>query len=151
MRIERLRRVGAESGRFGGRQHEQLLGRVGEMVLAAHHMGDAGVEVVDRDREVVEHRTVRARNDGVVEMDVFEHGVAPDSVVHDGGAPGRHVQSHRATALPVPELLSAEPALGAVKALVGGDVVGGGVAEGRRDRCRKSACSASRWRGARSL
>ncbi len=52
-------------------EHEQLLGRVGEVVLAANDVRDAGVEVVDGDGEVVEHAAVGARDHGVVEVHVL--------------------------------------------------------------------------------
>ena len=53
------------------------------MVLAAHHVRDRGIEVVDRDGEVVQRRAVRARDHRIVEMDVLEARVATHGVVHD--------------------------------------------------------------------
>ncbi len=93
------------------------------MVLAAHDVRDARVEVVDGDGEVVEHGPVGAGDHGVVHVRVLEAGVAAHDVVHDGGSLVGHAQAHRALPLFAP----AEPALGAVLALVGGDVLGGGV------------------------
>ena len=55
------RRLGAE-----GVEHEQLLGRVREVVVAADHVGDPHVGVVDGDREVVERRAVAAGDHQVV-------------------------------------------------------------------------------------
>ena len=93
-------------------EHEQLLGRVGEVVLAAHDVRDAGVEVVDGDGEVVEDAAVGAGDDGVVEVHVGERRVAADEVVDDGRALVGDAQAHRADVL----RLAAKPAVGAVLA-----------------------------------
>ena len=85
------RRLGAER-----LEHEQLLGRVGEVVLAADDVADRRVHVVDRDGEVVEDRAVGAGDHRIVEVDVGEGGVAADHVAHDGLAVVGHVQAHRA-------------------------------------------------------
>jgi len=106
--------------RAQGFEHEQLLGGVGEVVLPAHDLRDPRVEIVDRDREVVEHRAVGARDHGIVEMDVLERRVAPDQVVHHRRAFVGHVQPHRALGL----RLAAEAPLGAVSLLEGADGVG---------------------------
>src|SRR5580692_11566591 len=103
MRIQRLWRAERL-------QHEQLLGRVGEMVLAAHHMRYLRVEVVDRYSEVVEHRAVGASDNGVVEVQVLEDGLAADDVAHDGRAVVGYVQTHGALRLLAPP----ESTLGAV-------------------------------------
>ena len=124
VRVKRRLRPPAEACRERGFQHQQLLGRVGEVVLAAHHVRDAGVQVVDRDREVVEHRAVRARDHGVVEMQVLEAGLAADQVVHDRRALLGDAQAHRSARLRI----APEAALGSVAALVGLHVLGGGVA-----------------------
>ncbi len=99
-------------------EHEQLLGRVGEVVLAAHDVRDVRVEVVDGDGEVVEDAAVGARDDRVVEVHVGERRVAADEVVDDGRAVVGHAQAHRARLLGV----AAKPALGAVLGLVGVDL-----------------------------
>ncbi len=90
------------------------------MVLAADDVRDLGVEVVDRDREVVEDAAVGAGDDGVVHVHVLEGGVAADEVVDDGLALVGHAQAHGAVGL----RLAAEAAVGAVLRLVGLDVVG---------------------------
>ena len=95
------------------------------MVLTAHDVRDGRVEIVDRDGKVVEHRPVRARDHGIVEMHMFKGCVATDQVVHDGGATGRHAQAHRPLVPRQP--LAAEAALGAMQLLVSGDVGGRGV------------------------
>ena len=64
------------------------------MVLAAHHVRDAGVEVIDRDGEVIEHRSVGAGDHGIVEVEVLEASVAADDVVYDGGALSGDSQAH---------------------------------------------------------
>ena len=66
-----------------GLQDQQLLGRVGQVVLAAHHVGDPGVEVIDGDGEVVERRAVGAGDDRIVEVGVREAGLAADHVVDE--------------------------------------------------------------------
>ena len=99
-------------------EHEQLLRRVGEVVLAAHDVRDLRVEVVDRDGEVVEDAAVGARDDGVVEMHVGERRVPADEVVHDGLALVGHAQADRAALL----RLAPEAALRAVLRLVGVDL-----------------------------
>ena len=116
-----LRSLAREAGGARGFEHEQLLGGVREMVLAADHVGDARVEVVDRDGEVVEHRPVRAGDHGVVQVQVLETRLAADDVVNDRRSLVGHVQAHGAVRL----LLGAEAALGAVELLEGLDVLGG--------------------------
>ena len=91
-------------------EHEQLLRRVREVVLAAHDVRDAGVEVVDRDGEVVEDRAVRACDHRVVHVDVLEARLAADHVVDDRLALVGHAQPHR----PLGLRLAAEAALVAV-------------------------------------
>jgi hypothetical protein len=93
------------------------------MVLAPHDVRDGGVEIVDRDGEVVEHRAVRPGDHGVVEMEVLEARVPTDHVVDDRRPLVAHAQAHRAVGL----ALAAEAALGAVLLLVGLHVLGGGV------------------------
>ena len=80
-------------------EHEQLLGRVGEVVLAAHDVRDAGVEVVDGDGEVVEDAAVGAGDHRVVEVHVGERRVAADEVVDDGRALVGDAQPDRALGL----------------------------------------------------
>ena len=133
------RGVGAEAGGAGGLEHEQLLGGVGEVVLAAHHVRDPCVEIVDRDGEVVEHRAVGAGDHRVVQMDVLEAGVAADHVVDDRGALVGHAQAHR----PLRLGLAAEAALGPVQLLVGLHVIGG--------RARAVGVAARKERGERLL
>jgi hypothetical protein len=93
------------------------------VVLAADHVRDLGVEVVDGDREVVEDAAVGAGDHGVVHVDVLEGRVAPDEVVHDALALVGNAQAHGALAV----VGAAEPAVGPVLGLEGLDVVGGGV------------------------
>ncbi len=107
------RRLGAER-----LEHEQLLGRVGEVVLAAHHVRDLRIEIVDRDGEVVEHAAVGARDDGIVEMHVGEGRVAADEVVDDTLAFVGHAQADRAGRL----RLAAKATVRAVLGLVGVDL-----------------------------
>ena len=117
------------------------------MILAAHHVRDAGVEVVDRDGEVVEHRPVGAGDHGIVEMDVLEARVAADHVVDDRRALVGHAQAHRAVGLG----LAAEAAVGAVRELVRLDVLGGRVRAVGVAARRAAPASASRWRSERSV
>jgi hypothetical protein len=84
------------------------------VVLAAHDVRDGRVEIVDRDREVVEHRAIRTRDHRIVEVYVFERGVATDQVVYDGGAAGRHAQPHCPLFLVLRQPLATEAALGTV-------------------------------------
>jgi hypothetical protein len=83
------------------------------VILAADDVRDASVEVVDRDREVVEDAAVGARDDGVVEVDVRERRVAADEVVDDGLAVVGHAQADR----PGLHALAAEAALRAMLGL----------------------------------
>ena len=116
------RQVGVDRRRRAERlEHQQLLGRVGEVVLAADDVRDLGVEVVDRDREVVEHRAVGAGDHRIVEAGVGKRGVAADHVVDDRLALVGHVQADRAVGLG----LAAEAAVGAVGGLERLDVVAG--------------------------
>ena len=72
------RRLGAERG-----QDQQLLRGVREVVVAADHIGDPHVGVVDRDREVVERGAVAARDHEVVLEPVLE----PDRARGSGPPP----------------------------------------------------------------
>ena len=65
-------------------QHEQLLRRVGEVVVTADHVGDPHLGVVDGDGEVVEDRAVAAGDDEVVVAAVGKADRAVDEVVDDG-------------------------------------------------------------------
>ena len=92
-------------------EHQQLLGRVGEVVLAAHDVRDAGVEVVDGDREVVERRAVGAGDHRVV------HGWRWGSASRRGSRrrrPSRPSSGTRRRTAPDVLRLAAEAAVGAV-------------------------------------
>ena len=91
------------------------------MVLAAHDVRDPGVEVVDRDREVVEDGAVRARDHRVVEVHVLEARLAADRRRATTVSPSSGTRSRTA---PSRLGLAAEAALGAVPRLVGLDVLG---------------------------
>jgi hypothetical protein len=103
-----------EGGRLGAERlvDEQLLGRVGEVVLPADDVGDLRVEVVDRDGEVVERGAVGAGDDRVVQVGAAERRVAPDDVVDDELGVVGHAQAHRALGL----LRAAEAAVGPLAA-----------------------------------
>ena len=60
---------------------EQLLWRVGEVVVAADDVGDAHLEVVDRDREVVQRSPIATRDHEVVQGGVRERDRSADEVV----------------------------------------------------------------------
>jgi hypothetical protein len=90
-----------------------LLRGVGEVVGAADDVGDAGVEVVDHHREVVDRRAVGAGDDQVVHEAVFERALAADHVVHDRRALVGHPQPEGALAL----VLAAEAAVAPVPLL----------------------------------
>ena len=76
-------------------QHHQLPRSVREMVVAANHVGDLHFRVVDGDREVVEHRTVAARDHEVVEEAVLEPDLTPDRVLDNRLALVRDPQPDR--------------------------------------------------------
>ncbi len=120
MRVERQRRAGAEADLLGRLEHEQLLRRVREVILAAHDVRDPRIEVIDRDGEVVEHRAVRARDHRLVHVHVLKARLTADHVVHDRRAVVRHAQAHGAARL----RLATEAALGAVELLERLDVLG---------------------------
>ncbi len=84
------------------------------MILAPDDVRDARVQVVDRDREVVEHRPVGAGDHGIVEMDVLEARLTADGVVDDRRALVGHAQTNRR---PVGLGLTPEPPVGAVGCL----------------------------------
>jgi len=101
----------------GGAEDEDVLERVGEVVLTADDMGDAEVDVVSTGREVVGRGAVAAEErevfdvfggfglvavDGIVELDVFG-GVARDAEADDeffagGGAAVAFLGGHFALA-----------------------------------------------------
>ena len=96
-----------------------LLGRVGVVVGAADDVRDAGVEVVDDHREVVDGRAVGAGDHEVVHQAVLEGALAADDVAHHGGALVGHPQPDGA----LPLVLAAEAGV-AVGLLVGLDLLG---------------------------
>ena len=82
---EDLRQVGEARQRRAERAVDvDLLGRVGEVVVAADHVGNRHVGVVHRDAEVVGRRAVAARDHEVLDLDVGEHHAPLDRVLdHD--------------------------------------------------------------------
>ena len=94
------------------------------MIVAAHHLGDPHLGVVDGDGEVVEDRAVAAGDDEVVVAAVGKADRAADQVLDHGLAVVGHAQPHRAAA--VAGRLAAVAAVGAVLGLPGLDVLGGG-------------------------
>jgi hypothetical protein len=62
-------------------QDEQLLGRVREVVVAADHVRDLHLGVIDRHRQVVEDRTVRSRYHRIVLEAVLEPDLAAQLVM----------------------------------------------------------------------
>ena len=91
--------------RVGGRlraqrpQDHHLPRGVGDVVLAAHDLGDAHVAVVDGDGEVVERAAVRAADHEVLDRLVGGGDVAADLVVDDRLALVGHAQAHGAVVL----------------------------------------------------
>jgi hypothetical protein len=79
-----------------------LLGRVGVVVGAADDVRDAGVEVVDDDRQVVDGRAVGAGDHEVVHQAVLERALAADHVAHHGRALVGDPQAHGALPLVAP-------------------------------------------------
>jgi hypothetical protein len=104
-------------------EDEQLLGGVRDVILATDHVGDALVQVVDRDCEVVEHGAVGAGDHRIVHVRVREADLAAHQIVEAGMAVIRHPEPNRATLL----RLSAKATLGAVALLVGLHVIRAGV------------------------
>ena len=78
-------------------EEEHVLGRIGEMVLAADDVADAHGDVIDHDREVIQRRTVRTRDDEIaaqragIDADASTHeivefdGTCADAEAHDRG------------------------------------------------------------------
>jgi hypothetical protein len=93
------------------------------VVLAAHDVGDAGIEVVDEVREHIQHRAVGAGDNEVVHARVREPDLPPDDVVEHGLTFVGDAQANR------PRLLfdATEPLLESVPLLEQLDVVGGRV------------------------
>ena len=79
--------------------HEHLARRRAEQILAADHVRDGHVGVVDRVREVVGRHAVGAQDHVIAELRVLEAHVAADEVVHDALALVGHPQAdHRGVA-----------------------------------------------------
>ena len=71
---------------FGHRPVERtidlrLAERVAEMVVAADHVGNFHVVIVDHDREIVRGRAIGAQNDQIVEFSIVDRDLALDEVV----------------------------------------------------------------------
>ena len=77
-----------------GAQHVDLPRRVVDVVVAADHVRDAHVVIVDDDAEVVGWRAVRAGDDQVVELGTREGDGPVDDVVDDHGALVRVAEAH---------------------------------------------------------
>ena len=108
--------------------HQQLLRGVGEVVVAADHVGDPHVGVVHRDREVVEDRAVAPGDHEVVRGVVREADLAAD-LVGDHGVAGVRDPKPDGGARVVGR--GSPVAAVAVLLLPGGDVLAGrGVAVG---------------------
>ena len=103
-------------------EYEQLLGRVREMVVAADHIGDPHLEIVDGDREVVQRRAVAARDHEVVGEPVLEPHRPADHVLDRGLALVGNLEPDRR---PLPRPRLAAVAGVAVRLLVGANVVRG--------------------------
>ena len=72
---------------------QDLLGRVRDVVVAAHHQRDAHVDVVRDHGEIVDRRSVRAEDDEVFDVlvrkgNAFVHGVVPRRLAI------RHAKAH---------------------------------------------------------
>ena len=70
------RRLGAECTK-----EQDVLRRVGKMIVAARYMRDLHVDVVNDDREVVRGITIGTKEDEVVDQLSFEADVAADQIV----------------------------------------------------------------------
>ena len=70
-------------------QHVHLARRVVQVIVAADHVSDLHVVVVDDDAEVVGRVAIRALDDQVVELGVLEDDVAVHGVGDDDGPVGR--------------------------------------------------------------
>ena len=75
--------------------NQNLLGRVRKVIGAAHHMGNAHVEIVGYNAEVVSGMTIRAEQNKVFNFLVLELKVAEDLVVKAGAACGRNSKPER--------------------------------------------------------
>ena len=96
--------------RVGGRlvaerlQDLDLLRRVRDVVVAADHVGDRVVHVLDGGREVVGRPAVGADDDDVLELDVRHLDATADDVVPAGRALVGHPEADRAVVLVRPVL-----------------------------------------------
>ena len=64
-----------------------------QMVVAADHMGDSHVVVVDDDREIVGGRAVRAQDDQIVELGIGDRDLALNEVADGRGTLLRRAQA----------------------------------------------------------
>ena len=71
----------------------QLAEGVVEMVVAADHVSDAHVVIVDHHRKHVGRRAVRAKQDEIVELGVLDRRRGPGPVVDDGFALARRLEA----------------------------------------------------------
>ena len=104
-----------------GFDYQQLLGGVGQMIVATDDVGDPPVEVVDGHREVVERRSVGAGDDQVVQRAVRRAHLPHNEVIDDGIPVIGDPQPHGAVTL----VIAAKAAVVTVLGLPGLDVVAG--------------------------
>src|SRR5690606_11819191 len=89
---ERYVRV-ARHGETERLEKQDLLRRVRQVILAANHMGDLHVVIVRDDGEVIDGRSVRARDHHVVDVLMVDGDGAADQVVELGAA-RRDLETH---------------------------------------------------------
>ena len=93
------------------------------MILPPDHVGDALVEVVDRDSEVVEGRPVRPGDHRIVEVAMSEAGLSPDGIADHSLAFVRDAEAQR----PLSFRFTSEPTVRPVDLLPRPDVISGGA------------------------
>ena len=95
VRGENHRQVGkARGGPAQGLVEADVARRAGQPVVAAHHMTDTHVVVVDNVGQVVGGKAVGAQHHEVVDQPVFERDLAVDHVLERGGALPWHSEAH---------------------------------------------------------
>ncbi len=76
MRIDR--RVCAEC-----LEHIDLSWRIVQVIITADNVAYLHVVIIDDDREIVGRRSIRSRNDKIIELRIFEHNFSTHPVLYD--------------------------------------------------------------------
>ena len=81
-------------GKTESLEEQELLRRIGKMILAAHDVGDSHAVVISDHREVVDRAAIGAGDHEIFDVTIADPNLPPNQVVDDGLAFG-NPETHR--------------------------------------------------------